>query len=112
MALKDELAILVDGEDRRRVLVLLGAAFVGALAEAVGLGAVFPFIALLADPGLVANNPAVHRVYLLAGSPGPEHFVMGCGLALLALFAAKNAFLGLLYFMQSRFVSGLESRLA
>lgn len=107
-----ELAALLERRGRKHVLWLLGLALLGAVAEAIGIGAVMPFISLLANPSLVTDNATVHAVYEWTGAPGIERFVMLCGFALLLIFYAKNAYLGLFYFLQTRFVCAIESRLA
>jgi len=109
--LKDLLSLL-EHRSRRRAALLLTLALFGAVAEAVGIGAVLPFIGVLSNPGLVTDNAIASAVYTWSGAPTVEHFVLLCGLALLAVFYIKNAYLALLYYLQARFVSDHESRLA
>lgn len=56
-ALTKALALL-DAQERRNALKVLGVMVVGAFASAAMVGSVFPFLSVLADPGLIAENAA------------------------------------------------------
>lgn len=109
-ALSDLIAIL-NPRERRQALALAAAALLGAFAEAIGIGAVFPFLGLLNDPETVLRNPLVRALREWTGTGNLDRFVLVCALGLFALFLAKNAFLALLYAVQARFVYKVEARL-
>lgn len=97
--------------ERRQAIALAVAALVGAFAEAVGIGAVFPFLSLLNDPATVLQYPLVRSFHEWTGAGTIDRFVMVCALALLAVYLAKNAFLAALYALQARLVYQVEARL-
>jgi ABC-type multidrug transport system fused ATPase/permease subunit len=112
--LRSELALaarLLSPAERRRGVLLIGLSVAGALVEALGLGAVFPFMSLLSDPSLADTNPLARTLYSRSGASSVERFVLLAACALLAAFVLKNAFLAVLYWVQARFASGFEARL-
>jgi ABC-type multidrug transport system fused ATPase/permease subunit len=108
--LVDAWALLTRSE-RWRAFAVMVLTFFGAAAEALGIGLVFPFISLLGDPGPVVANPLFQTVYAASGAPSLEKFVLIGAVALIGVYVAKNLFLGFLYFVQARFVCGVEARL-
>jgi len=110
-ALRDAWALLTRAE-RWRALALTLLTLLGAAAEALGIGLIFPFISLLGNPGPVVSNPMFARVYGWSGAATLEEFVLMGALALIGVYLAKNLFLALLYAWQARFVAGVEARLS
>lgn len=103
-------AMLTSGE-RRQLLALAALALIGAVVEALSIGAVFPFIALLSSPEVFTDHPAARSVLERLGSPSTERVALVGAIALLALYLVKNGFLASLYAFQSRVVCSVESRL-
>jgi len=52
---------------RRQLVGVLGLMLVGAVAEVMALGAVLPFLGLIADPGRVSHYPLLARAFQLLG---------------------------------------------
>lgn len=70
------LCTLVDSlQPRRRtqLLLLVGLMLVGALAEVISLGAIVPFLAILADPAQALQRPLVAEVISTLGLNDPEN---------------------------------------
>ena len=103
---------MLDPRERWQAFLLAIFAVGGACAEAVSIGAVFPFMALLNNPEMALANPKVRWLFEWSGAPGVERFVLAGALVLLAVFLVKNIFLAALYAFQSRFVCDIEARLA
>jgi ATP-binding cassette subfamily C protein len=97
--------------ERCQVLALGLLALAGAIAEALSIGAVFPFMALLSSPEAVLAHPAAQVVVVWLGQPTAERLVLLGACGLLLLYLLKNLFLVGLYAFQSRFVCNVESRL-
>lgn len=106
-----ELAAILTPAERWKVAVIGMLVLVGALAETVGVGAVFPLMALLMDPGLAASDARLAALFRLSGAPSLELFVLFGAVALLTFYAAKNLFLAWLYRLQTRFSTGTEARI-
>lgn len=98
--------------ERRQMIWLMLMALGGALAEAIGIGAVLPFISLLSKPELLNEHASLQWAHRVSGSLPPADFVVLCALLLLLLFYLKNIYLGILYSRQARFVCNVESGLA
>jgi ATP-binding cassette, subfamily B, bacterial PglK len=97
--------------ERWQVLALALLALAGAIAEALSIGAVFPFMALLSSPDTVLGHPAAQAVLIWMEQPTTERLVLIGACGLLLLYLVKNLFLVGLYAFQSRFVCNVESRL-
>ncbi len=108
--LRDLSGILTPAE-RWKVAVIGMLVLIGALAETVGVGAVFPLMALLMDPGLAASDARLATLFQLSGAPSLEMFVLFGAIALLAFYVAKNLFLAWLYRLQTRFSTDTEARI-
>lgn len=89
------------------VLMLIGAGF-----EALGVGLIMPFIALVADPAAVQDMPVLPTVLTALGVDSGAGVVIAAGLGLLAVYVIKNSFLALMYYAQFRFVFANQVRLS
>jgi ABC-type multidrug transport system fused ATPase/permease subunit len=76
---------------RRQFYAVLALMMVGALAELVALGAVLPFLSLLADPSRLSDMPVLPAIFALIGADGQREQL----LAAAALFAATAILAGL-----------------
>ena len=88
-------------------LMLLGAGF-----EALGIGLVMPFIALVAEPTSVQEMPLLPDLLAALGVETGSGVVIAAGLGLLGIYLIKNAFLALMYYAQFRFVFNNQVRLS
>lgn len=108
--LRELAGILTPGE-RWKVVVIGALVLAGALAETVGVGAVFPLMALLMDPSLASSDARLAMLFKLSGGGSVERFVLLGAIGLLFFYAAKNLFLAWLYRLQTRFSTGIEARI-
>lgn len=106
-----ELSGILTQHERLRAALIGVLVLVGALAETIGVGAVFPLMALLMDPGLAEGDPRLATLYRLSGAANVERFVLVGATALLAFYVAKNFFLAWLYRLQTRFSTDTEARI-
>lgn len=110
LKLLQQLSALTDAPTRRRAAGLFVAMFVGALLEAIGIGMVFPFLALLAD------SKSLERGWLAeiyrASETSPHGFFVLLAAALMAAFVAKNIYLAILIHVEHRFALGSQVALS
>ena len=106
-----QVGLLLTPHERRLALGVMIMALAGAFAEAIGIGAVFPLLNLLAHPQAMLADPRVRAVMDWTGAGSYEQFVLLATAALMLLFVVKNIYLGVLYYAQARFVSMAESRI-
>ena len=111
MRILRELFSVLTRRERWHLLALGVLALVGALAEALSIGAIFPFIALISSPDAVLRHPAAAWLVKIIGSPGISQLVLIAACALIVIYLLKNLFIAALYAYQSRFVSDVEARL-
>lgn len=112
MIILRKLWTILEPGDRKDAIALFFLLFVGMLLETLGVGAVIPALALMTQPDLGARYPALQPWLKYLGSPPHEHLVIGGMVALVAIYAAKAAFLGFLAWRQARFVYGLQESIS
>ncbi len=87
---------LLTAHERGRLVLLLGIVILVALAEVAAVLSVVPFLAVLADPGIVSRNAALSWLQSTV-SPGSTErflFLLGCGAFFLLIGAAVVRILG------------------
>ncbi|MGB3543055.1 ATP-binding cassette domain-containing protein, partial [Rubrivirga sp.] len=103
---------LLTPRERMGALVLFGLLVVGALFEVVGVGAVPAFVAALAAPDTVLANERVGPILRRLGLTDQKSLALWGGIALVALFAVKNLYLGFLAYATARYTQGRQATLS
>jgi len=98
-----ELLIRVPG-DRRRVAILVALMTIGASMEALGVGLIMPFIALLQRPALVHESRPLAALMRLTGVETATGATMLLAAVLLVVFVVKNVYLAITTWLQLRFL--------
>ncbi|WP_218014081.1 ABC transporter ATP-binding protein [Rubellimicrobium roseum] len=91
-------------DERRRGGLVLVLMCVMALFEVVGVAAVMPFLAVLADPGAIDRSPALSRLYGVGGFTSDETFLMALGLGAFALVILSAVIRSISLYSQTRFL--------
>jgi ATP-binding cassette subfamily C protein len=111
--LRKVLFLLIRGEgDGRRAIGMLVAMLIAAMLEALGIGAILPFIALLENPASVERYGALRWLRDTVGLHTDLALIEACGAGIILVFLAKNAYLLLVQYWQARFVFGRQVTLA
>ena len=87
---------------RLQLLALGGLMLVGALAELVTIGAVVPFITLLASPEMAVNLPIVQQLMATVGWQEPSDLVLPMTLAFLAIVISATSIRMLLTYTSNK----------
>ena len=103
---------LFDRRQHRNALILLGLMVLGALLEVIAVGALPGFVALLSSPERVLRFTVVQRVFDFLGATTLAGRILWTAAAMAAFYVAKNAFLSLLFYIQSRFIYNRQIELA
>jgi ABC-type multidrug transport system fused ATPase/permease subunit len=82
---------LLDAAQRRECVYAVLLSMLAACFTVAGVAGVAPFLATLADPGIVERNAVLARVWHALGSPAFGDFVVWLGLGLVALLVLANA---------------------
>jgi ATP-binding cassette subfamily C protein len=107
MQLLRKIAYLVVGtrRDLRNVVLLFLMMVVAAALEALGVGLVFPFVALIQNPRVVDESRALQIVRDMSGAQTDAGLVTAFGAGLLGAFVLKNAYLAFSQWVQFRFTA-------
>ena len=103
---------LLNAGQRRTATALLGLMLVGMMLETLGVGLVVPAISLMTHNGLATKYPFVASWLDLLGNPSQERLIIVGMAILVGIYAVKAAFLAVLAWRQSSFVSGLQAELS
>ena len=87
--------------------LLMALMLVGAVAELVTIGAVIPFIALLAEPGRAMEFEQLQRLFAAFGWTRPEDLVLPMTALFVVIVIASSAIRLLLTWAKNRFTFGL-----
>jgi len=103
---------ILDSLQQRRAVTLLGLSILGMLMETLGIGLVIPALAVMTQPDLVVRYPRLAPVLHSMGNPSQVRLVVIGMLVLVAVYAIKAVFLGVLAWWQMRFVYGVQADLS
>lgn len=103
---------LFSKRDRLYLVLILLMMLVTAALELLGVGLIFPFIALVADPTAVQNNRMIGAAYRLTHASSYNEFLVYSGLGLIGIYLVKNLFIGSVYYFQYSFVYNRQVALA
>lgn len=109
MHLLQKLWHLLNSDQRRAAIALLGLMLIGMVLETLGIGLVIPALALMTQSDLAIKYPILEPWLKNLGNPSHEHLVMGGMLALVGVYAIKALFLAFLAWRQAHFVFGLQA---
>lgn len=101
--------------ERRRAALMLVLIILMALAEAVGVLSIMPFLSTLGRPAIVHENPLLDRLYRMLGMDDTRTFVVTLGLISMFVVVVSSAFKAVTLHVVNRFVHfqrhSLSSRL-
>lgn len=104
--------LLFSSREKASAAWLIGLLVLGAALETLGIGLVFPFIALLDNPDRIREFPLLVFVYTGLGLQSTKQFLLLSAAALALLFIFKNGYLALLNYLQYRFIFDCQANLA
>mgnify|MGYP000982840607 CR=1 FL=1 len=77
----------------RRCAIIVAAMVMGAMLEAVGIGAIFPLISLMGQPDFLERHAEIQSYAAGMGIEGHRDLIMAGALALIFLYAIKNLYM-------------------
>lgn len=98
------LYFLFDRATRLQLLLLFGLMIITAILEAAGIGLVVPFIKVIEDPSIIKSNDWLRKVYELTGSKNLREGILYLSIGLILFYFIKNVLLGIMSYLQLRFV--------
>jgi ATP-binding cassette subfamily C protein len=106
-----QLWYILSPRERIEGSILLFGMALGALLEAVSIGLLVPFIAVLKEPGLVLDAPAAQPLLAYLNIRRPQELLIALGLGLAGAFVIKSGYLVFLYRWLVRYVFEKHVRL-
>ncbi len=97
----------ISGRRRKQFFLVLVLMLAGAAAELITLGAVIPFIALMADPSAALDYPLLQRLFTSLGWQSADSIVLPMTLLFLLVVAGATAVRLLLLWVSTRWVFAL-----
>ena len=94
---------LLTVRERKQAGILLGMVLVMALLDMIGVASIMPFMAVLANPGLVETNPILAAVYTGLEFQDSQSFIFGLGVLVFVLLVTSLIFKALTTYAQLRF---------
>lgn len=107
-----ELWYILSRREKIEGSILLCSMALGALFEAVGIGLVVPFIAILKDPQLMVKFSAARTLFSFLNIHEPQQMLIAAGAGLIGIFVIKSGYLVLLYRWLFRYAFDMQIRLA
>ncbi|MDH3196353.1 MAG: hypothetical protein OEL78_08575, partial [Hyphomicrobiales bacterium] len=89
---------------RRQLFLVMALMLVGAIAELATLGAVLPFLALIAEPGRAAAYPVLQSLFGALGWSNPDNILIPATLLFAAIALGAGAIRVLLAWVSQKFV--------
>lgn len=83
---------LLSPKEKKQAALLTVAVVFMAFLEVAGIGALGPFMAVVADPSVVQSQPMLQTFYEIGGFDSNRGFLFALGVALFALIVLGNAF--------------------
>jgi ATP-binding cassette, subfamily B, bacterial PglK len=112
MKLAEQLWYILSPRERIGSLLLLCGMALAAMFEAVGIGLLVPFVAILKEPELVFRAAPARFLLSLLEIREPQAVIVAVGLGLVGIFVLKSGYLMILYRSLFRYVFGTQVRLA
>lgn len=106
-----ELWFILSRRERIEGSILLLFMAIGAVFEAVSIGLVVPFVAVLKEPELIYRLPAAGTLFSFLNIHEPRQMLIALGLAFIGIFVVKSAYLVLLYRWLFRYIFATQVRL-
>lgn len=112
MRLLRQLMYILNARDRIEGSILLCGMALGALFEAVGMGLILPFIAVLKEPRLAFEAPIAQPILAFLDIHEQLQLLIAIGVGLIAAFVIKSIYLVSLHGWLYRYVSEKQVELA
>lgn len=94
---------ILDARERKLTLLVFVLMVIVALFEAVGVASIMPFMAVMANPGIVETNVYLAAIYDRLGFVSTDAFLFFLGMVFLVLIVGSLAFRAFAFWVQVRF---------
>ena len=99
-----KLNYIFDKKQKRQMVLLLIAIFMGAAAELVGVSLIMPLIQLISKPEVVSENKMISTVYNYLHMNSVTDFFIFLVVLIIIIYFLKNIYLSAMYYVQYSFI--------
>ncbi|SFK77463.1 ABC-type multidrug transport system, ATPase and permease component [Lachnospiraceae bacterium KH1T2] len=99
-----KLNYIFDKKQKRRMIQLMFAIFIGAMLELVGVSLIMPLINLISKPEVVDEPGIIHDVYTMCAMHSVTDFFVFLVFVIIAIYFFKNLYLTFMYYFQYSFI--------
>ena len=99
-----KLGYIFDKKQKRSMILLLIAIFLGAAAELVGVSLIMPLIQLISMPEVVEENPVISAVYKALNMQSVTDFFIFLVIVIIIIYFLKNIYMSVMYYAQYSFI--------
>ena len=104
--------VLLENNERLRLLGLCLVVLVMSLAQVIGVGSVAPFVSVIMNPDSIETNRWINMVYIGLGFDAINTFIIFLALVVMSAVLLANSLLALTHFLMVRFGWALQYRLS
>lgn len=99
---------LLTANERRKAVAMLLMALLVAMAEAIGVISIMPFLSVVARPEIIEENPWLHSLYTHFKFSGHHQFIVALGLTSITLVISASLFKTIAQHLINRFTHFLR----
>lgn len=107
-----QLLDLMSAPERRRLWLLVPTVTLNALIQLVGIASIMPFLALIADPGVIQEQALLRWLYDALGFGSPSAFLIFVGAGVLTALIASNLIAAWTHLQTLRFAFDMNHTLS
>ena len=107
-----EISYIFDRKQKRVMVLLLCAIFIGALFELLGVSLIMPLIQVISTPEMIEENRYLAFVYRTFGMTDSSSFFVFLASVIIAVYVFKNAYLIVMYHFQYSFIYNNQLKVA
>ncbi|MCR4907840.1 MAG: ABC transporter ATP-binding protein/permease [Lachnospiraceae bacterium] len=99
-----KLSYIFDRKQKRNVVLLLFAIFLGAVLELLGVSLIMPLVQIISDPAAGSENPVIKQIYSVFGLHNSKDLFLFLASVIILIYFLKNIYLMVMYYAQYRYI--------
>ena len=100
----EEIAYIFDGKQKRGMLFLLLAIFIGAVFELLGVSLFMPLLQIISEPGKISSNVLLSGIMDILGLYDTKEMFVGFAVIIILIYIIKNVYLSVMYYFLYSFI--------
>ncbi len=100
----EEIAYIFDGKQKRGMLFLLFAIFIGAVFELLGVSLFMPLLQIISEPGKISSNVLLSGIMDILGLYDTKQMFVGFAIIIILIYIIKNVYLSVMYYFLYSFI--------